>query len=209
VVINNPMSKLYLITDAMLPTKVLLSLYTEELLRGLGLFQLRLKDTGDGEFLQLAKEFSRRCQTVKTQLIINDRPDIALLVKAAGVHVGQDDLPVSAVRNLVGEKLTIGVSTRTPEMARQAIAAGASYVASGPCFSTKTKPNLKSRGVENLRRTVESSTVPVCAIGGITKSNLSEVLAAKPDYIAIVTAVSQTQDPLKAKEELLDILANS
>jgi len=201
------MTKLYLISDATLSAEALLTLYTEELLRGLGLFQLRLKDTGDGEFLRLAQEFSRRCQAVGTPLIVNDRPDIALLVKASGVHVGQDDLPVAAVRRLVGDKLIVGVSTRTPEMACQAIAAGASYVASGPCFPTQTKPDLKARGVENLRRTVEASNVPVCAIGGITPANLGEVLSAQPAYVAVVTAISRAREPIRAKEELRGLFA--
>ncbi len=203
------MPKLYLITDAALSAEALLALYTEELLRGVGMFQLRLKNTSDGEFLRLAQEVSRRCQAVKTPLIINDRAEIALLVKAAGVHVGQTDLPVSAVRRLVGSKLIVGASTRTPAMALQAIADGASYVASGPCFLTQTKPGLLPRGVKNLRRTVEASTVPVCAIGGITSDNLSEVLATKPDYIAVVTAVSRAQDPPRAKEKLLELLSTT
>ncbi len=199
------MTKLYLISDATLSAKALLSLYTEELLRGLGLFQLRLKDTSDSEFLRLAQEFSRRCQAVETPLIINDRPDIALLVGASGVHVGQDDLPVAAVRRLVGDNLIIGASTRTPEMAQRAITDGASYVASGPCFLTQTKPDLKPRGVENLRRTVEASNVPVCAIGGITSDNLSEVISAPPAYVAVVTAVSRAKEPIRAKEKLLGL----
>ncbi len=205
---HNPMTKLYLISDAILSADALLTLYTMELLRGLGLFQLRLKDTdtSDGEFLRLAREFSRRCQTAGTPFIVNDRPDIALMVGASGVHVGQDDLPIAAVRGLVGKKLIVGASTRTPEMARQAIADGASYVASGPCFSTQTKPGLIPRGVENLRHTVEVSTVPVCAIGGINLGNLEEVLATKPAYVAVVTAVSRAKNPPQVKDELLRML---
>ncbi len=198
------MARLYLITDSELGPKELLHLYDEAMLEGLGLFQLRVKDLDDSSFFRLAEKFSDRCSKVGVALIINDRPDIAMMVGAAGVHVGRCDLPVKIVRRLVGDDMLIGSSIHNPSQAGSAIRAGASYVAIGPCFRTSVKPDQRPVGTTVLRQTVSATDAPVCAIGGITPVNLGEVLDARPAYAAVITAVSRSDSPLRVKEFLLE-----
>ncbi len=198
------MSRLYLITDSELDPKELLHLYDEDMLEGLGLFQLRVKSVGDSSFFRLAEEFSVRCSKTGVAFVINDRPDIAMMVGAAGVHVGRHDLPVKSVRRLVGDDMLIGSSIRNPSQAGAAIRAGASYVAIGPCFATSIKPDQRPVGTTVLKQTISVTDAPVCAIGGITPLNLGEVLDARPAYVAVITAVSRSDSPLRVKEFLLE-----
>ncbi|MCK4594623.1 thiamine phosphate synthase [bacterium] len=198
------MARLYLITDPLLDSKELLHLYDEAMLGGLGLFQLRVKGLDDSCFFKLAEEFSNRCSKAGVALIINDRPDIAMLVGAAGVHVGRCDLPVKTVRRLVGDDMLVGSSIHDPSQAVAAVRAGASYVAIGPCFATSVKPDQRPVGITVLRQTVSATDAPVCAIGGITPVNLGEVLDARPAYAAVITAVSRSDSPLRVKEFLLE-----
>jgi thiamine-phosphate pyrophosphorylase len=120
--------------------------------------------------------------------------DIALLVDADGVHVGQDDLPVDAVRKLVGDKL-IGLSTHSPEQARGAIAAGADYIGVGPIFETRTKDNVCGPvGLEYLEYAVKQVPIPFVAIGGIKEHNMAEVCRRGARSICLVTEIVGAAD---------------
>jgi thiamine-phosphate pyrophosphorylase len=200
------LAKLYLITDAELDPEGMLALYDTAMLEGTGAFQLRVKDQDDAVLYRLAEEFAERCRKVGTAFIVNDRPDVALLVGASGVHLGQRDLPVGRVLRLVGHGMLIGRTVRNPTQANSAVQSGASYVALGPCFSTRTKPDLRPVGVKVLRQTVQTTDAPVCAIGGITPLNLGEVLDVGPAYVAIVTAVSRSDNPMQVKNFLLETM---
>jgi thiamine-phosphate pyrophosphorylase len=200
------LAKLYLITDAELDPEGMLALYDTAMLEGTGAFQLRVKDQDDTVLYRLAEEFAERCRKVGTAFIVNDRPDVALLVGASGVHLGQRDLPVGRVLRLVGHGMLIGRTVRNPTQANSAVQSGASYVALGPCFSTRTKPDLRPVGVKVLRQTVQTTDAPVCAIGGITPLNLGEVLDVGPAYVAIVTAVSRSDNPMQVKNFLLETM---
>lgn len=138
--------------------------------------------------------------------IVNDHPDIALLVEADGVHVGQDDLPVQAVRQLVGPDMLIGLSTHSPDQARQAQADGADYIGVGPIFATQTKDDVCAPvGVDYLEWAVANVTVPFVAIGGIKQHNLPEVVRRGAGTVCLVTEIVGAQD-IAATVKQLDAL---
>ncbi len=200
------MAKLYLITDDGLSVEENLNLFSESLLEGCGMFQLRLKDQPDERLYRVALEFSRRCHAVGVPFIVNDRLDLALAAGAEGVHLGESDLPLGVARRIVGDGLLIGATVRDTVQAEQAQSAGVSYLACGPCFATQTKPELEPVGLRAVARVIDHSELPVCAIGGINTGNLAEVLEVRPSYVSLVTAVSRAVDPLAVKERLLRFL---
>jgi thiamine-phosphate pyrophosphorylase len=127
--------------------------------------------------------------------IVNDDIDLALLVGADGVHVGQEDLPVAAVRALVGEGTAIGLSTHSPEQARAAVAAGADYIGVGPIFATQTKDDVCAPvGLSYLDFVVREIGLPFVAIGGIKEHNLAEVAARGGRCAALVTEIVGAPD---------------
>src|SRR5207302_867783 len=144
---------------------------------GAAVVQLRLKQAGAGELLMLAREARKLCAG-KALLLINDRPDVARLAEADGVHLGQDDLPVAAARAILGPKAIIGLSTHSE--AEIDAARGADYIGFGPIFATQSKsaPLPPPHGIEGLRRAVRRAKVPVVAIGGITAESARDAYAA-------------------------------
>lgn len=127
--------------------------------------------------------------------IVNDDIDLALLVGADGVHVGQEDLPVEAVRSLVGEDMAIGLSTHSPEQARAAVARGADYIGVGPIFATQTKEDVCAPvGFEYLDFVVRDVDLPFVAIGGIKEHNLGDVAACGARCMALVTEITAAED---------------
>ena len=127
--------------------------------------------------------------------IVNDDIDLALLVDADGVHVGQEDLPVEAVRSLVGPDRAIGLSTHSPEQARAAVAVGADYIGVGPIHATQTKDDVCAPvGLSYLEYVVREIDLPFVAIGGIKQHNLSEVVAQGARCAALVTEIVGAQD---------------
>ncbi len=139
--------------------------------------------------------------------IVNDDIDLALLVGADGVHVGQEDLPVAAVRTLVGEKMAIGLSTHSPQQARAAVSLGADYIGVGPIFATQTKDDVCAPvGLEYLDFVVREIGLPFVAIGGIKEHNLAEVAAHGARCLALVTEITQTQDIKMKIASLLHVL---
>jgi thiamine-phosphate pyrophosphorylase len=122
-------------------------------------------------------------------LIVNDHPDIALAADAAGVHLGQDDLPVKEARKIMGKRKIIGVSTHTVEQARNADRDGADYIGFGPVFHTTTKDAGRPKGIEMLREVKRQVQIPVVAIGGITAENIGPVLETGADAVAVSSAI--------------------
>ena len=128
-------------------------------------------------------------------LIINDYLDLALAVGADGVHIGQDDLPLSKVREIVGPNLIIGVSTHSPAQAKEAAVNGADYIGVGPLFATKTKIDVCDPvGLDYLSYVVRNIDIPFVAIGGIKETNLPEVLKAGARTVALVTEIVGSKD---------------
>jgi len=187
------LGRLYLITGA----RPDLPGFLEAAVRGgVDLVQVRDRDLPDRELLavlEAAREVTRR---LGVPLVVNDRPDLAVLVGADLVHVGQDDLPVEAVRRF---GLPVGLSTHSPE---QLARARADYVGVGPVYATPTKEGRPGVGLEYVRHAAAHARVPWFAIGGIDETNVAEVVAAGAGRIAVVRAIGEAADPERAARAL-------
>jgi len=168
--------------------------------------QLREKELPDAELLRRAKIVAGRCRGAGAVSIINDRPDIALLADADGVHLGQTDLPCAEARKILGLSRIVGVSTGAMEEARQAVADGATYVAAGPMFCTTTKHKPRIAGPAYAAELVRELSVPIVAIGGIKPENLAALTALGLRTIAVCAAVIGESDPQAACEQFLAAL---
>jgi len=196
------LSPIYFVTPSLLEPH-LESLVEEAIAGGVGMVQLRLKQCTTRELVQCAAALLPLCRRNGVPLVINDRVDVCLAVGADGVHVGQDDLPVEDARAALGPLSIIGATTQTPALATEAESMGASYVAVGPMFASPTKPQkgvIGPRAIPPVKRAVR---VPVCGIGGITADNIGEVIAAGAGLAAVVTAISEADDPAAAAAELI------
>jgi thiamine-phosphate pyrophosphorylase len=174
---------------------------------GADCLQLREKNLEGSELLSRAQRLVDLCRQHSAFCIINDRPDIAALSGADGVHLGQEDLPAVEARKLLGRAGIIGVSTHNLAQARQARLDGADYIGVGPCFASATKPRNFIAGVEWLREVAREVPLPALAIAGICASNVDEVLGRGIERIAVTKAVTGTDDPQRAAEELKGLLA--
>lgn len=156
---------------------------------GARLLQVRRKGAagGSGALLALARTIVEAARGCGAHVIVNDRSDIALIAQADGVHVGQQDLPATAVRNLLGPGQIIGVSTHTPEQLDDALAGPADYVAVGPVFRTNTKETgYTARGLDLIRQAADRGK-PVVAIGGITLETAPDILSAGASSVAVIS----------------------
>lgn len=168
--------------------------------------QLREKGLADGELLRRAERVVAMCRETGAASVINDRPDVALLAGADGVHVGQEDLPVAAVRRVAGMALLVGVSTTNMEQALRAARDGADVCGVGPMFATSTKHKPVIAGAAYLRQYLaEAATarVPHLAIGGITPENVGELAAVGCRGVAVSSAVCGAPDPAGVCREIL------
>lgn len=139
--------------------------------------------------------------------IVNDDVDIAIAVKADGVHVGQDDMPVEVVRSIVGKEMIIGVSTHSPSQALGAMRDGADYIGAGPLYPTKTKDNVcDAVGLEYLDFAVKNIAIPIVAIGGIKRHNLPDVLRRGAGCAAMVTEITSSPNIAETIKEVCRIL---
>jgi thiamine-phosphate diphosphorylase len=171
---------------------------------GVTVVQLRAKSLDKPAVIALAAEIARRLGPRGVPLLVNDHPDVAKACGAAGVHLGQEDMPVAFARRLLGPDATIGVSVNTPEEARRAEMEGADYVGAGPAYATSTKEMaLAVLGPDGVGRIKRATGLPVVAIGGITAANASEMAQTGADGIAVISAILGTPDARRAAEELL------
>jgi thiamine-phosphate pyrophosphorylase len=160
---------------------------------GVRVLQLRVKTGSSAQFLDLATQLVEAAGPFGAAVIVNDRADVARLARAAGVHVGQDDLPPAAVRGVLGAGV-VGLSTHDPHQVDEALRAGADYVAVGPVFGTATKDTgYGARGLDLVRHAAGRGT-PIVAIGGVTLERAPEVIAAGAGSVAVITDVL-TGDP--------------
>lgn len=173
---------------------------------GADCLQLREKDLPAGELLRRAKHLVDLCHKHSALCIINDRPDIARLSGADGVHVGQDDLPVKAARQIVGSHAIVGQSTHNLDQARQAMADGADYIGVGPFFPSLTKPRTFVAGPAIAQAVACEIPLPAMAISGITETNLPQVLATGLTRIAVTAAITGSDDPRLATARLKAML---
>ena len=156
--------------------------------------QYRAKTASSAEMYAEALQLKALCDSFKVPLIINDRLDIAMAVGAAGVHLGQDDLPCAAARKLLGEDYIIGVSAHNPAEAKAALQSGADYLGCGAVFGTATKADVKKLGTDGLAAICKAKGLPVVGIGGVTADNYHEVRAAGADGAAIVSGILAQPD---------------
>ena len=170
-------------------------LLDEALAGGCDVLQLRDHDASDDELLGAAERFRDACDRHGALFVVNDRPEIALEAGADGVHVGQDDLPVDAVRRLVGPDLVIGLSTHAPEQFDAGLASGADYLSAGPIWETPTKAGRPAAGLDYVRYAAAHATKPWFAIGGIDEHNIGEAVAAGARRAVVVRAIRDAADP--------------
>lgn len=190
-----PDYSIYLVTDdGCLQGRVLLDCVREALEGGVTLVQYRAKTASSAEMYAEALQLKALCDSFNVPLIINDRLDIAMAVGAAGVHLGQDDLPCAAARRILGEDYLIGVSAHNPAEAKAALQSGADYLGCGAVFGTATKADVKKLGTEGLEAICKAKGLPVVGIGGVTADNYREVRAAGADGAAIVSGILAQPD---------------
>jgi thiamine-phosphate pyrophosphorylase len=187
---------LYVIMDATLCGPSVVELAESLASAGAELIQYRDKRGSSRQLYEAYRTLALRLEKYPVRFVVNDRPDIAAIVSAGGVHVGQDDLPVAAARAIVGPGCWVGCSTHTLEQVREADATPADYIAFGPIFSTTTKaapdPTV---GIEGLRRARELTRKPLVAIGGIRLEQAEQVWRAGADSLAVARDVVAAKDP--------------
>jgi thiamine-phosphate pyrophosphorylase len=188
------------------PTRVL----ERGLKGGITLFQFREKGTGaytGDEKYQFAKKLQTICKENNVPFIVNDDVELALLLDADGVHIGQDDESAEKVRRKIGNKI-LGVSTHNLEEVEKAIAEGADYVGIGPIYSTTTKKDAKSAQGTTLIKEVRNKgmDIPIVGIGGITSENASPIIKSGADGIAVITDISLAIDPKENASKLINTI---
>jgi thiamine-phosphate pyrophosphorylase len=174
---------------------------------GIGILQLRAKKSSEGEILALATEVAPLCRAASVPFIINDFPRLVPLAGADGVHIGQDDGPLSDARALAGPDAIVGRSTHSLTQARAAWAEGADYLGFGPLFATPTKPDYLPIGTDDIAAVFRESPVPVFCIGGIKRENLPAVISAGARRVVIVSGVLQAADVAAYVAECRAVLA--
>jgi len=170
---------------------------------GVRMFQIREKRMKDRELVERCRWLRKVTREADALLVVNDRPDIAAVVDADGVHVGQDEFTVVDARRIIGPEKLVGVSTHTIEQARQAVLDGADYLGVGPTFPSKTKDFAEFSGPRFVQQTAEEISLPWFAIGGITLENVGQVRAAGATRVAVSGSLCAADYPQDVATELL------
>jgi thiamine-phosphate pyrophosphorylase len=179
------------------------SVLRELLEGGVTILQLRVKTMAPSEFFQLARTVRSETRAHGCKLIVNDRVDIALACDADGVHLGQEDLPLTVGRKLTGQKI-VGISTHDIDQAKEAEQSGADYIGFGPMFGTTTKATgYTARGIEMLRQIRAAVKLPIVAIGGINEQNVQQVWHAGADSAAIISDILGADDIIAKTKRIL------
>jgi thiamine-phosphate pyrophosphorylase len=184
-------ARLYFVVEASASDRLL----QEALAGGCDVLQLRDHDASDDELMDAAERFRDVCDAHDALFVVNDRPEIALHAGADGVHVGQDDLPVDAVRRLVGPDVFIGLSTHSPQQFDAGSSSEADYLSVGPVWETPTKAGRPAAGLDYVRYAAAHATKPWFAIGGIDQANIGEVVAAGAGRAVVVRAIRDADHP--------------
>lgn len=198
---------LYMILDAALLTSLEIEVARKLNDAGVRLFQYRNKRGSTREIFQASSGLAAELAERGVLFFVNDRPDIAFLSGASGVHVGQNDLPAAESRAVLGKGKLLGVSTHNLEQFRAAAATDADYIALGPVFATDSKANLDPIvGIAMIREARKLTRKPIVAIGGITLERAKEVIEAGADSVAVISDVLRAKDPRKRARQFLDLL---
>ncbi len=196
---------LYLVTDRTLfdSHDEFLNAVASALKGGVGIVQLREKTASAKEIIALGHKLRELCSLYDALFIINDRIDIAHIVKADGVHLGQDDADIASARHLLGKDAIVGISTHAPEQALKAMELGADYIGVGPVFETPTKPGRQSVGLEYVKWASVNVDIPWYAIGGVNLDNIEEVIKTGASRTAVVRAIINAENPETVVESFL------
>lgn len=201
---------LYLVTDRELMSSATIEESVELAIRGgVTLVQLREKEANSKAFYEMALRVKAITDQYQVPLIINDRVDIALAVDAAGVHVGQSDLPAAKVRELIGPDKIIGVSAGNPLQALAARAAGADYLGVGAMYATGTKTDAVVTGKDELRQICSEVGLPVVIIGGINEQTITDFKGIPINGAAIVSAIIAKADVEGAARNLRELICQN
>lgn len=197
---------IYLVTDRdLMSTETLEEAVEQAIIGGCTLIQLREKDCSSFDFYNTAVKVKEITDKYNVPLLINDRLDIALAVDAAGVHVGQSDLPVSVARKIIGEDKIIGISAGTLEEALQGEKDGADYLGVGAMYATGTKKDANQTSMDELKKIRENVSLPIVVIGGINKERVKDFKETGIDGLAIVSAIIAQKDIAGAARELKNL----
>ncbi|MBQ9763836.1 MAG: thiamine phosphate synthase [Phascolarctobacterium sp.] len=200
---------IYLVTDEIaLKGRELLPVVEEALQGGVTLVQYRNKNAEGSKLYAEALALKELCDKYNVPLIIDDRLDIAIAVGAAGVHIGQEDIPCNIARQVLGDDYIIGVSAHNPEEARKAIVDGADYLGCGAVYATTTKAKVTALGLDGLAEIRKAVDIPMVGIGGVDLTNVKDVLATGVEGAAIVRAILGAEDVTATTQEFVKIKNN-
>ena len=167
---------------------------------GVTIIQLREKNLTTNQYYQLAKQVKEITDAYQVPLIIDDRLDICLAVDAAGLHIGDDELPVSVARKVLGPEKILGVTAKTVKRALEAETSGADYLGTGAIFPTTTKENAPITQISTLKTICQTVAIPVVAIGGLTSENIEQLIGTGIAGVAVVRDLMQAED-IEAKTQ--------
>lgn len=177
---------------------------------GADIVQMRSQQLSDGALYRLGLQWRKIANRFRKLFFVNDRPDLALAVGADGVHLGQNDLPLKAVRKIFdSSQIFVGCSTHSLGQAVQAVREGADYIGVGPIFKTPTKPGCRPVGLDLIRQVSRRIRIPFVCIGGINETNLKQVLGAGARRVAVVRAIFGAEDVYRATRNLKEPLAGA
>lgn len=199
--------QLYAVTDrAWTGNKTLYEQIKEALENGVTCVQLREKNLDEASFIEEAKKISVLCRQYNTPFIVNDNVNVAIASNADGIHIGQEDMGLKDVREIVGENMIIGISAHTVEEAKFAQENGADYIGIGAVFETSTKNDVDVIPYEKVKSICDAVDIPKVAIGGINAENILKLKGSGIDGVAVVSAIFGAKDIGKATKELYNLV---
>ena len=198
---------LYVIVDThFLGSREPLEVTRQIIQAGVKVIQLRDKNPDKKALLKLAGEMQRLCTQNKVLFIVNDYLDIALAIEADGLHIGQEDIPVTVARRLMSIGMLLGVSAATLEEAQEAEKQGADYLGVGAIFPTKSKDEIRVVGLDRLTQIRSAISLPIAAIGGINAANIASIMTTGSDCACVISAVLGASDVAQAARQLIEII---
>ncbi|MCF6454327.1 thiamine phosphate synthase [Vibrio sp. MMG022] len=199
--------RLYLVTDDQQDLATLKRVVRKAVEGGVTMVQVREKHGDVRAFIERAQTVKDILKDTDVPLIINDRVDVALAVDADGVHLGQSDMPATIARELIGPNKILGLSIENEEQLAEADSLPIDYIGLSAIFATPTKTNTKKHwGVDGLKMALETTSLPIVAIGGINESNIPQLSATGVHGLALVSAICHAEDPKAASEYLLGLM---
>ncbi|EME9802178.1 thiamine phosphate synthase [Vibrio alginolyticus] len=200
--------RLYLVTDDQQDLATLKRVVRKAVEGGVTMVQVREKHGDVRAFIERAQAVKDILKDTNVPLIINDRVDVALVVDADGVHLGQSDMPAIIARELIGPNKILGLSIENEEQLAEADSLPIDYIGLSAIFATPTKTNTKKHwGIDGLKVALETTSLPIVAIGGINESNIPQLSATGVHGLALVSAICHAEDPKAASEYLLGLMS--